>query len=84
MPDGTYAIQADCNSGSGAYTITGTSITIQPAETTLIACPEDSLDGEFMRLLDDVVTFVLTDDGMLYMNLMMDAGNMVFAPADDS
>jgi heat shock protein HslJ len=82
MEDGTYTIQADCNSGSGTYTVDSNSITIQPGPMTLVACGEDSLDGDFLSRLGDVVTFVFDDEENLVLNLMMDAGNMVFAPAD--
>lgn len=82
MRDGTYAFRADCNSGSGNYRLNGSSIDIQPGAMTLIACGEESLDTEFLRLLGDVTTFVIADDGTLYMNLMLDAGNMVFTAAD--
>jgi len=36
--DGTYAMKADCNTISGAYTTSGSSLTIQPGAGTLVAC----------------------------------------------
>jgi heat shock protein HslJ len=78
--DGTYAVRADCNTGSGAYTLKGSSLTLEPGPMTLAACPEDSLDARFVRDLGYVRSFV-TDGDRLFLNLMADAGNMVFRPA---
>ncbi|HEY52753.1 MAG TPA: META domain-containing protein [Caldilineae bacterium] len=77
-PDGTYNIQADCNAGSGAYTLDGSSITFEPGPMTRAMCEPDSLDQQFLQYLGDVVTYVLTDEGKLALNLKMDAGNMIF------
>ena len=45
--------------------------------TTLAMCPEDSLDQIFLERLGNTATFVL-QDGILYLNLVADGGNMVF------
>ncbi|KKH97670.1 hypothetical protein EO95_00955, partial [Methanosarcina sp. 1.H.T.1A.1] len=37
-PDGTYHIKADCNSGSGTYTLEGNNLTLGPTAITLMAC----------------------------------------------
>jgi heat shock protein HslJ len=79
--DGTYTIIADCNQGSGSYTEEGGSLMIEEPVLTRVACPEGSLDGEFLRGLRDTRTYVLAD-GLLHMNLFADAGNMVFEPAE--
>lgn len=80
MDDGTYGLQNDCNSGSGPYTVDGSSISIEPGVTTLVACGPDSLDQTFNQRLSEVVTFVLAE-GQLFLNLKMDGGNLVFEPA---
>lgn len=76
--DGTYWILADCNSGSGRYIVDGSSMTVEPGPITLAACGPESLDVPYLAKLGDVVSFVL-EDGKLYLNLKMDAGNMVFS-----
>jgi hypothetical protein len=43
------------------------------------ACSADSQADDFLRYLGEVAGFVIKD-GMLYLNLRVDAGNMVFAP----
>jgi heat shock protein HslJ len=78
LPDGTYWILADCNSGSGRYIVDGNSLTLEPGPITLAACGPESLDAQYLAKLGDVVSFVL-DDGKLFLNLKMDVGNMVFS-----
>jgi len=83
LADGTYQLQADCNKGQGSYTLEGSSLTLQPGPMTMAACGPESQDADFLTKLFDVVTYVI-EDGKLFLNLKMDAGNMVFgaAPAE--
>ncbi|MAG35399.1 MAG: hypothetical protein CL878_04015 [Dehalococcoidia bacterium] len=76
--DKRYLIRADCNTGSGAFTVEGGSLTLGQGPMTLAACEPDSLDTEFLRRLGDVRTYVLVD-GELALNLWADAGNMIFS-----
>lgn len=53
--DGTVTGTADCNSFSGAYTYEeGGAMTISLGPTTAMACPEGSLDSQFLQLLGAV------------------------------
>jgi putative lipoprotein len=64
---------------SWTYTLEGSSLifdTLGPS--TLAFCGEESLDQQFLALLGDTATYV-TDDGRLILNLVADAGNMIFA-----
>ncbi|MGD8804742.1 MAG: META domain-containing protein [Chloroflexota bacterium] len=77
--DGTAAIQADCNRVNWSYTLEAGNLTFNTTgPSTLAFCGEDSLDQQFLTLLGNAVTFVVSD-GDLVLNLMADAGNMVFA-----
>ena len=58
LADGRLSLQADCNRGGGAYTVSGVQITLQPGPMTLAACAPGSQDTLFMRDLRRVVTFV--------------------------
>lgn len=79
QPDGTAAIQADCNQVLLGYTLEGSSLTFDPAgPSTLAYCGELSLDTVYLQRLSEVVTYVV-EDGQLFLNLMADAGNMVFS-----
>ena len=55
-------------------------MTLAPGPMTLAACPEDSLDSDFVQKLLDVRTYVMDGD-KLVLNLFADAGNMIFRPA---
>ena len=75
--DDSVVIKADCNSVLGAYTTEDSSLSIVLGPTTLVFCGEESLDNQYLPYLENVATYVL-DGGKLYLNLKMDAGNMVF------
>ncbi|MGW8318410.1 MAG: META domain-containing protein [Candidatus Promineifilaceae bacterium] len=78
QPDGTAAIRADCNQVLLGYTLDGNSLTFAPSgPSTLAFCGEQSLDSVYLQRLSEVVSYVL-EDGKLYLNLMADAGNMIF------
>lgn len=79
-PDGSFFMRVDCNNGAGTFTASGSSLTMTPGPITLAACPEGSLDSEFLRRLPETASFVL-QEGILYLNLRLDSGNMVFQPA---
>jgi heat shock protein HslJ len=78
LSDGTYQVVADCNRSGGRYVVDDSSLILEPGPTTLAECGPDSLYSQFLSRLGDVVTFVL-EDGKLFLNLKMDAGDVVFA-----
>jgi heat shock protein HslJ len=81
MPDGTASIQTDCNMVSWTYTLESSSLTFNTlGPSTLAFCGEESLDQQYLALLGNTATYV-TDEGNLVLNLMADAGNMIFSPA---
>ena len=76
--DGTASIQADCNQVTWAYELDGSQMTFDTTgPSTLAMCAEDSLDQQFLERLGQTATFVI-EDGILYLNLWADAGNLVF------
>jgi heat shock protein HslJ len=79
-PDGLYFLQVDCNSGSGEYTVNGSDLQLSPAATTLMLCPEGSLDTVFAPPLAEVVSFAYEDEALV-LTLANDAGVLRFAPA---
>lgn len=80
--DGQYEVKADCNLSRGQYTLEGSSLTLEPGPTTLVACEPNSLSNEYLAKLGYVATFVVDGD-YLVLNLMADGGNMVFIQAED-
>ena len=77
MPDGVVRVRADCNSGSGSYTVSGNQLNIEIQALTMAMCPPDSLSDQYLKLLGDVVSYV-PDGGKLALSLKMDAGIMTF------
>lgn len=77
LPDGSLGFKADCNTGGGSYQVDGSALTIQLGAMTMMACPPESLSDKFLMELGQVASYVI-EDGMLYLNLAMDAGNMKF------
>jgi heat shock protein HslJ len=51
LPHGQLAIQADCNRGTGKWTLAGATLHLTPLAMTLRMCPGDSLDSRFLALL---------------------------------
>ena len=75
---GQYNIQADCNTGSGSYTLAGQRLNLKAGPLTTAFCGDDSLDQKYIALLDSVVEYGLDDDRLILI-LNEGAGSMVFA-----
>lgn len=81
LPDNTYQVQADCNRGSGTYTVeAGNTLVLGPMAMTLMACVDESQDQAFVQGLNNVNAY-LTRDGKLFLTLKYDSGTMQFSPA---
>jgi heat shock protein HslJ len=78
LPDGTLAIQADCNRATGAYAIAGAQIDLQIGEVTKMACRPGSLTTPFLADLDQVVSRTIQQT--LILALSGGNGVMQFAP----
>lgn len=79
--DGTAAVTADCNAGTGTYSLTGADgLTVRILATTLAACPPGSLGGTFVEYLNQAGTFAITD-AALTVDLMAEGGTMSFTAA---
>jgi heat shock protein HslJ len=80
LPNGKLLVQADCNSGSGTYTVDGTALSIGPVAMTLMACGPDSQDAEFLKELDAAALYFM-DGPNLMIDLFADSGTMTFQRA---
>jgi len=63
--DGTYYVKAECNSGSGSYTLEENDLTIDTATMTLVACGPDSMDPEYTSLLAGVKSATIKDGQLI-------------------
>jgi heat shock protein HslJ len=77
--EGTLQARFDCNRGGGEFKISPGKLSFGPLMSTRMACPEDSLDGPFIRDLQRVTSFFV-QDGLLYLELPYDSGTMKFRP----
>lgn len=79
LPDGSVTLRVDCNLGGGTYTLDGSSLTMDVAVMTRVACPEGTLSNEFIRDLNGAAAYVMDGEDLI-INLFADAGNMRFQP----
>jgi len=70
--DGTFTFQADCNVGSGNYSVDGSNMELVLGPVTLAACGPESLHDEYLVYLANVVSFGLQDDVLV---LVSNTGN---------
>jgi heat shock protein HslJ len=76
--DGTLQAKADCNLKGGTYSSDGKLLSIEITHSTMAACPEGSLEDEFVRTLSAAAIYFLKD-GDLYIDLKYDTGTMRFS-----
>ncbi len=74
--DGTYALKADCNQGSGAYTTSGNALTLEQGPMTLAACPPESQDAIYLQRIFLTDSYSIAN-GELTLN-QSDGGTMTF------
>jgi heat shock protein HslJ len=55
-------IRADCNSGTGSYTVDGGNISIKVLAMTQATCSANSLSGQFLQALTQATTYLQTND----------------------
>jgi heat shock protein HslJ len=83
--DGRAAFQIDCNRGNGSWQATPSgdasgSLTFGPIATTLMACPQPSMDQKVATALGFVRGYLFKDD-QLHMSLLADGGILTWEPA---
>jgi len=59
LEGGRVGIRADCNTGSGPYTVDGSKLSFGNAAMSLVACLPGSYDSEFLRALAKVESYRL-------------------------
>jgi heat shock protein HslJ len=77
-PDGTVTIRADCNWVLGAWTGGNGVLDISVTQTTVAACPPDSLEQPFVQALDVATAYAL--DASMGLTLSGPSGDMRFSP----
>ena len=78
--DGQFVVKADCNAGSGMYTLEGNSVSLAVGPLTMATCPPETLHDTYLQLLSQVDSYAV-QGGRLELILADDAGHMVFGNA---
>ena len=83
--DGTISVKADCNVKGGTYSIPRgeKTIFIEITQSTIAACPEGSLEDEFVKGLS-AATIYFIQNGDLCLDLKYDSGTMQFSKQNES
>ena len=66
----TVAVEAGCNSGNGAYTVDGDTITFGPIALTMMACPADkmALETAVLSVLQGKATYEIDANTLRLVN----------------
>ena len=81
LPGGEYRFTADCNSGSGSYSLPEPSrISFEPGLMTMAECGPDSLSDQFLQELSASAIYFF-QDGKLFLDMQYDSGTMRFGEA---
>ena len=78
LDNGTLTVKADCNQKGGTYSIGDKRLSIEITHSSMAACPEGSLEDEFVRGLSGAAIYFIKD-GDLYIDLKYDTGTMKFS-----
>ena len=78
--DGSVSTTTDCNTNAGSYTVDGNQIKLDFQISTMMACPNDAQEAEYIKDLLGVQSYLFAD-GNLVLEFPMDSGTMTFAPA---
>ena len=79
VPDGTVTIRADCNWVLGTWSAANGALDITVTQTTVAACPEDSLEVAFVQGLDEATAYLI--DASMALVISGPGGDLRFAAA---
>jgi heat shock protein HslJ len=77
--DGSVSTTTDCNANAGSYTVDGNQIKLDFQISTMMACPNEAQEAEYIKDLLGVQSYHMAD-GNLVLEFPMDSGMMTFAP----
>lgn len=78
-PNGTLAFRADCNTGTGTFTVNGSALNLAPGAITLAYCGEKSKDQLFLASLMRATAYEIDDSGNLLLTLDEPGTTLLFA-----
>ena len=77
-PNGTYTLRADCNNGTGNFTVNGTKVKINPATLTRMYCGDASLDKTYTASLGQVTGYEIDASGRLVLIMVSNNERLTF------
>ncbi len=75
---GTYAVKADCNVGSGNYTLNGTKLRINQGALTKAYCGDNSLDRTYLASLYRVTSYIMDSQDRLVLIMISPNERLLF------
>jgi len=75
--EGRVQVTTDCNNMQGGYEVTDNRIEFSRMAATRMYC-EGSQEDLFAKMLENVTSYFITDDGRLILELKYDSGSVVF------
>ena len=76
--NGTYALRADCNNGTGNFSVDGKKLKLAPANLTEVYCGDKSLDQDLVTALGRVTAFETDAQGRLVLLMTSSNERLVF------
>jgi heat shock protein HslJ len=80
--DGKFSTTTDCNNAFGGVTVSGNTLVFGPLATTLMACADDSQEGEYLSSLSTITGYSI-ENGQLVL-ARADGGDMIFTSSPDA
>ena len=80
--DSTVAFQADCNRGTGPYTLNPPQLTMGPLAVNVAMCGPESISDRYVQGLNSADSFVMDGDN-LAIAFGFDSGIMIFNPVTE-
>jgi heat shock protein HslJ len=63
--DGRLAVTSDCNGCAGVYQVSGSTLSVEALQCTLVACPLGSLDSHYRAALERAQSLARDDDELV-------------------
>ena len=78
--DGSVSVQTDCNVNLGTYTldVDESTISIELTAATLMECPPESTQEQFLESVQNVSIWSIADDGTLLLDIFASSGTLSF------
>lgn len=77
---GQFSSSTDCNNTFGQYTLAeNNGLSFGPLASTLMFC-ENSQESEYAKMLANISSYMIAENGNLVLMIKYDSGSMIFVP----